>query len=287
MPEINQQLRQNCAKIVAQALFEDLNGDSAELDITASLIDSSDLVIADIICREPAVFCGRLWVEETFKQLSDAVSIEWSIDDGEVLSAGQKICQLHGPAKIILTGERTALNFIQTLSATATTTAAYAKQIKGTQTRLLDTRKTIPCLRLAQKYAVLCGGGVNHRHGLYDAFLIKENHIIAAGSILNAVNKARQIAPGKPVEVEVENNDELMQALDAGADIVMLDNYTPAQINAAVELKSKHSHNCKIEVSGDITLATIANYAQPGVDYISSGALTKHIQAIDLSLRLK
>ncbi|WP_017446062.1 carboxylating nicotinate-nucleotide diphosphorylase [Gayadomonas joobiniege] len=286
MPEITKQLKQNCQQTVRQALYEDLNGHDVSLDITANLISPTEIATAYLISRESAVFCGRLWVEETFAQLGGAVKVDWHVNDGDKLVAEQRICTFTGPAREILTGERTALNFVQTLSATATATSTYVAQLAGSETRLLDTRKTIPGLRLAQKYAVLCGGGVNHRFGLYDAFLIKENHILAAGSIANAVANARQFAPEKPVEVEVENNQELQQALDAGADIVMLDNYSPVQIASAVALKKEHKNNCKIEVSGDITLQSISQYAQPGVDFISSGALTKHIRAVDLSLRL-
>ncbi|MER2493211.1 carboxylating nicotinate-nucleotide diphosphorylase [Catenovulum sediminis] len=283
---MDSQLLQNTQKIVAQALFEDLNGDDANNDITAQLIPAEQVISANVICREEAVFCGKGWADETFKQLGATVDINWHCQDGDRLSENQLICTLHGPARAILTGERTALNFIQTLSATATATSIYADKIAHTNTRLLDTRKTIPCLRVAQKYAVACGGGVNHRVGLYDAFLIKENHIMAAGSIANAVTQAHKIAPGKKVEVEVENNDELKQALDAGADIVMLDNYSPAEIQSAVAVNKAHANTAKIEVSGDITIDTIVDYAQDGVDFISSGALTKHVRAIDLSLRV-
>ncbi len=283
---ITSELRTNIQKQVEQALFEDLNGLDASHDITAQLIPAEENTRAEIITREDCILCGQAWLEETFLQLGNEVQVEWAAKDGDKLSANQLICTLSGPARIILTGERTALNFIQTLSATSTATSWYVEKIKHTQTKLLDTRKTIPGMRLAQKYAVLCGGGVNHRVGLYDAFLIKENHIIAAGGIDKAVAKAHQIAPGKAVEVEVENNVELTQALAAGADIVMLDNYSPEQIAEAAKINQAASKPAKLEMSGNITLDTIADYAQAGVDFISSGALTKHIQAIDLSLRI-
>lgn len=271
---------------VEAALYEDLNGLNPDNDITALLIPAEQTVSARIITRESCVLCGQAWLEEAFRQIKSEVEITWLAKDGDQLSPNQTLCQLKGSARDILTAERTALNFIQTLSATATATSIYVAKIAHTQTKLLDTRKTIPGLRLAQKYAVTCGGGKNHRIGLYDAFLIKENHIIAAGSIENAVKQARQIAPNKPVEVEVENNDELNLALAAGADIIMLDNYSPAEIAAASELNKAADKPAKLEMSGNITLETIADYAQAGVDFISSGALTKHIQAIDLSLRI-
>ncbi|NTS76570.1 carboxylating nicotinate-nucleotide diphosphorylase [Catenovulum sp. SM1970] len=269
---------------VAQALFEDLNGSQADLDITAQLIPAAQTSNAKVITREDSIICGVDWVNETFKQLDEGLEIQWLVKDGDEVKANSTLFTLSGNARVILTGERTALNFLQTLSGTATATSIYAKQIAHTDTKLLDTRKTIPGLRLAQKYAVKCGGGANHRIGLYDAFLIKENHIAAAGGIDKAVEQAHQIAPGKKVEVEVENNDELKQALNAGADIVMLDNYQPEDIAKAVEIANGQ---LQIEVSGDITIETIANYAQPGVNFISSGALTKHVRAVDLSLRLE
>ncbi|MCU4677613.1 carboxylating nicotinate-nucleotide diphosphorylase [Catenovulum sp. 2E275] len=281
------ELKISITKQIEYALYEDLNGLDANNDITAQLIPEDEIATAQIITRENCVLCGQAWLEETFKQLGSQVSIEWFAKDGEQLTPNQLICTLTGPARVILTGERTALNFIQTLSATATATALYVDKIKHTSTKLLDTRKTIPGMRLAQKYAVTCGGGVNHRVGLYDAFLIKENHIMAAGGIDKAVTKARQIAPNKPVEVEVENNQELTQALSAGADIIMLDNYSPAQIAEAAAINQASEKPAKLEMSGNITIDSIADYAQAGVDFISSGALTKHVQAIDLSLRIR
>lgn len=272
-------------RAVAAALAEDLGQQNAELgDITASLIPASQQAVATIITREDCVLCGSGFVNEVFLQLGNQVSIEWHATDGDHLSANSLICTLQGPARALLTGERTALNFLQLLSGTATTTAHYVRYLEGSNTRLLDTRKTLPGLRFAQKYAVSCGGGLNHRFGLFDAFLIKENHIAAAGSISQAVQQARQNFPGKPVEVEVENLDELKQALTAGADIIMLDNFATPEIRQAVLLNQGRA---KLEVSGNITSERLGELAATGVDFISSGALTKHVQAIDLSMRLQ
>ena len=228
--------------------------------------------------------CGTAWVDEVFAQLSDQAVIQWFVQDGDKVTANTVLCEISGPARILLTGERTALNFLQTLSGTATTTARYVALLNGSKTRLLDTRKTVPGMRLAQKYAVSCGGGKNHRIGLYDAFLIKENHIAAAGSIANAVQTARQNFPGKTVEVEVEDLTELEQALAAGADIIMLDNFHIADIMQAVVL---NQGKAKLEVSGNVTAESLKALASTNVDYISSGALTKNVQAIDLSMRLR
>lgn len=272
-------------RAVAAALAEDLGQQNAELgDITASLIPTDQQAVATIITREDCVLCGSGFVNEVFLQLGNQVSIQWHATDGDRLSANSLICTLQGPARALLTGERTALNFLQLLSGTATTTAHYVRYLAGSNTRLLDTRKTLPGLRFAQKYAVSCGGGLNHRFGLFDAFLIKENHIAAAGSISQAVQQARQNFPGKPVEVEVENLDELKQALTAGADIIMLDNFSTPEIRQAVLLNQGRA---KLEVSGNITSERLGELAATGVDFISSGALTKHVQAIDLSMRLQ
>ena len=251
-------------------------------DITASLIPEQQQAIATIITREDCVICGVDWVEEVFQQLSEQVVLQWHVKDGDEVKANTLLVEISGPARILLTGERTALNFLQTLSGTATTTARYVALLAGSKTRLLDTRKTLPGMRLAQKYAVSCGGGKNHRMGLYDAFLIKENHIMAAGGIAQAIAKAHQIAPNKPVEVEVETWDELNQAIEAHADIVMLDNFSQQQMIDAV----KHvAGRCKLEASGNITLDNLCEVASTGVDYISMGVLTKDVQAIDLSMR--
>ena len=277
-------LQQEIQRAVASALAEDLGFLALnDGDITASLIPQQQQASATIITREECVLCGSAFVDEVFRQLGGEVSINWQAKDGDKLAANSTLCSLSGPARILLTGERTALNFLQLLSATATTTAHYVQFLQGSNTRLLDTRKTIPGLRFAQKYAVSTGGGKNHRIGLYDAFLIKENHIAAAGSIANAVATAQQNFPGKLVEVETENLTELQQALAAGADIIMLDNFSLPDIVQAVAL---NAGKAKLEVSGNITSERLTELAATGVDYISSGALTKHIQAIDLSMRL-
>jgi nicotinate-nucleotide pyrophosphorylase (carboxylating) len=225
-----------------------------------------------------------MWVDEVFAQLSESTVIQWFVQDGDKVAANTRLCEISGPARILLTGERSALNFLQTLSGTATTTAHYVRLLASSNTKLLDTRKTLPGMRLAQKYAVSCGGGKNHRIGLYDAFLIKENHIAAAGSIANAVSAARQNFPGKTVEVEVEDLTEMQQALSAGADIIMLDNFNTADIVQAVSLNQGQA---KLEVSGNVTAESLKALALTNVDYISSGALTKNVQAIDLSMRLR
>jgi len=269
---------------VAFALAEDLNGLSpAEGDITASLIPANHHVTARVISREECTFCGKAWVEEVFAQLNSSVSITWLVEDGVKVKANDTLFELQGSARDILTGERTALNFVQTLSATATTVAQGVAILAGTQTKLLDTRKTIPGLRTAQKYAVSCGGGQNHRMGLYDAYLIKENHIAACGGIAQAVAMANQHHPDKLVEVEVESLTQLDQALDAGANIIMLDNFTMQDMKTAV---SRTRGRAKLEVSGNVTIDALHSLSALGVDYISSGALTKHVTAIDLSLRV-
>ena len=281
----HERLTQEIRRGVSHALAEDLGYlPLAQGDITASLIPPTQQATATIITREDCVVCGVDWVEEVFQQLSDQVVIQWFVKDGDVVTANTLLCEITGPARILLTGERTALNFLQSLSGTATTTAKYVALLGNSKTRLLDTRKTLPGLRLAQKYAVTCGGGKNHRIGLYDAFLIKENHIAAAGSIANAVNSARQNFPGKAVEVEVEDLTELEQALKAGADIIMLDNFHIADIHQAVAMNKGQA---KLEVSGNITSEALKALGATGVDYISSGALTKNVQAIDLSMRLR
>ncbi|MES4611549.1 MAG: carboxylating nicotinate-nucleotide diphosphorylase [Ewingella sp.] len=269
---------------VTQALGEDLGGEAnADNDLTAQLLDENTLAKATIITREAGIFCGQKWLDEVFNQLSNgSVTISWKVQDGDKVVENQTLCELSGSARVLLTGERTALNFVQTLSGVATEVSHYVKLLEGTQTRLLDTRKTLPGLRTALKYAVLCGGGSNHRLGLADAFLIKENHIIASGSIKAAVAKAQQIHASVPVEVEVETLDELQQALDAGADIIMLDNFTVPMMRDAVALTNQRA---QLEVSGNVTDKTLREFAETGVDYISVGALTKHIRAMDLSMR--
>lgn len=271
-------LEQSIQINIQQALREDI-GDA---DITALLTPEDEQATATIISREDMVLAGQPWVNALIKAYDPTVQIMWLKNDGDVVKANETIYQLAGSARSLLTVERPALNFVQTLSAVATKTAEYVKYLEGTPTKLLDTRKTLPGLRIAQKYAVAVGGGQNHRLGLFDAFLIKENHIMAAGGIAQAIAKARQIAPNKPVEVEVETWDELNQALEAQADIVMLDNFSQQQMIDAV----KHvAGRCKLEASGNITLETLTEVAQTGVDYISMGVLTKDVKAIDLSMR--
>ncbi|MCF6209099.1 MAG: carboxylating nicotinate-nucleotide diphosphorylase [Gammaproteobacteria bacterium] len=265
--------------VVRHALTEDIGGG----DITACLIPADAEAHGRVIVREAAVLCGTAWFDAVFRQLDRRVQVIWQARDGERLRPNQTLCQLRGPARSLLSGERAALNFLQTLSATATQTRRYVDAIVNTGARLLDTRKTLPGLRSAQKYATACGGARNHRMGLFDAFLIKENHILAAGGIAQAVSRAREIAPGKPVEVEVENLMELQQALDAGADTVMLDNMDLAMMREAVVLTAGRS---RLEASGNVNLDTLRAIAGTGVDYISVGAITKDVQAVDLSLRL-
>ncbi len=252
-------------------------------DITAELIPESQQATAQIISRDQAVIAGRAWVDEVFKQVDPRVEVEWMVADGDCVPPNTLLFTLQGSARSLLTGERAALNFLQTLSGTATIAKQYSDKVANTSVKLLDTRKTLPGLRLAQKYAVTCGGCYNHRIGLFDAFLIKENHILAAGGIESAISQAKTNHPGKPVEVEVESFDELNQALHAGADIIMLDNFTPDQMREAVALVNGRA---KLEASGNITDDTLVSYAETGVDYISIGALTKHCRAIDLSMRL-
>ncbi len=264
---------------VRKALMEDVGAG----DITAQLIPAERLAQAVIITREAAVISGTAWVDAVFRQLDPRVAVHWRVVDGEQVAADRVLFQLEGPARALLTGERAALNFLQTLSGVATRCRHYADLVEGTGVRLLDTRKTIPGLRLAQKYAVTCGGCHNHRIGLYDAFLIKENHIAACGGIAEAVAAAHRIAPGKSVEVEVESLDELEQALRAGADVVMLDELSLADMRTAVGITAGRA---KLEASGGIDDGTLRAIAETGVDYISIGALTKHVRAVDLSMRL-
>jgi len=264
---------------VRNALREDIGSG----DITAQLIPAERLARATVITREPAVICGTAWVNAVFRQLDPRVAVHWQVADGDKVEANQALFHLEGPARALLSGERSALNFLQTLSAVATRCRHFADLVQGTQVKLLDTRKTLPCLRLAQKYAVTQGGCHNHRIGLYDAFLIKENHIAACGGIAQAVSAAHGIAPGKPVEVEVESLEELRQALEAGADIVMLDELSLDDMRSAVVITAGRA---KLEASGGINESTLRTIADTGVDYISIGSLTKDIKAIDLSMRL-
>ena len=271
------------ARQVSAALAEDLGAG----DVTAALVPASQQVRAQIIAREPAVLCGTDWADATFKQLDPSIRVNWQAQDGDALVADRAVVKLAGPARPILTGERTALNFLQTLSATATAARRYVDAVAGTGCRILDTRKTLPGLRLAQKYAARCGGAQNHRLGLYDMVLIKENHIIAAGSIGGAISRAHQTSPGIPVEVEVENLGEFDQALDAGADIILLDELSLDDMREAVKRNRSRASKAKLEASGSVTLATVREIALTGVDYVSIGGITKHVQAVDLSMRFE
>ncbi|MBO2929489.1 carboxylating nicotinate-nucleotide diphosphorylase [Metapseudomonas otitidis] len=264
---------------VRRALTEDIGSG----DITAQLIPEERLAHATVITREAAVIAGTAWVDAVFRQLDPRVAVHWQVADGDRVQPNQALFHLEGPARALLSGERSALNFLQCLSGVATRVAHYVELVKGTSVKLLDTRKTLPGLRLAQKYAVTCGGGHNHRIGLYDAFLIKENHIAACGGITQAINAAHRIAPGKPVEVEVENLEELQQALEAGADIIMLDELSLDDMRTAVTLTAGRA---KLEASGGINDTTLRTIAETGVDYISIGTLTKDVRAVDLSMRL-
>lgn len=268
--------------IIAQQVSLAITEDIGSGDITGELLPQTQ-ASAVIITREQAVMCGRTFVDEVYRQLDSDITLKWNAEDGDEISANQTLCELSGNAKSLLTGERIALNFLQTLSGTATLTRHYVKLLEGTQTQLLDTRKTIPGFRAAQKYAVRCGGGKNHRMGLYDAFLIKENHILASGSIANAVQAARTSQPDALVEIEVENLEEFQEALAHQADIILLDNFDLAMMKKAVEINSSRA---KLEVSGNVTQDNISVIAATGVNYISVGSLTKHVKAIDLSMRL-
>ncbi len=280
-----ERIENDIPEAVARALQEDLGGDiDSDRDITAQLLPAESLAHAQVITREAGVFCGKRWVEEVFIQLGSHASLTWHVEDGQTVMPDQLLFEIDGPARLLLTAERTALNFVQTLSGVASEVSRYVKLLQGSQTQLLDTRKTLPGLRTALKYAVLCGGGSNHRLGLSDAFLIKENHIIASGSIRQAVEKAFWLHPDVPVEVEVETLDELSQALDASADIVMLDNFSLDDMREAVRLTDGRA---LLEVSGNVTETTLPQIAQTGVDYVSVGALTKHVRALDLSMRFQ
>lgn len=272
-------LQQDIVISVQHALAEDIGTG----DITAQLIPPEHIAQASVITREDCTFCGQAWVEEVFRQIDPFVRINWHVKDGEQVKANSSLFHLEGKARSLLTGERAALNFVQTLSGTATISHHYAQKVAHTDVKLLDTRKTIPGLRTAQKYAVACGGCHNHRIGLYDAFLIKENHIAACGSITNAITSAHQIAPGKPVEVEVETLEELQEALTANADIIMLDNFSLDDMRTAVGI---NNGKAKLEASGNVTEETLPVIAETGVDFISIGALTKHCRAVDLSMRI-
>ncbi len=273
--------RQALETTVAAALAEDIGSG----DLTAALIDEDEVVGASIIARESLVLAGHPWATEVFRQVDDRIHADWYIEDGQHAETDDVICKLVGPARALLTGERTALNFLQTLSATATITACYVAAVAGTGAKVLDTRKTLPGLRQAQKYAVRCGGGENHRAGLYDAILIKENHIRSAGSIAEALRRAQAAEVDILIEVEVESLDELRQALDAGAGRILLDNFSLADLREAVSINAEYGYvAAELEASGNVGLDTIRDIAETGVDYISTGAITKNIHAIDLSM---
>ena len=276
------QLPADLATQVEAALREDLGSG----DVTAALVPAAQRVRGSVVAREEAVLCGRAWVDETFRQLEPRVQLTWHASDGERVAAGQAIFAIAGPARPVLSGERTALNFLQLLSGTATMTRRFVDAVAGTGCRILDTRKTVPGLRTAQKYAVRCGGAHNHRMGLYDQVLIKENHIAAARSLTGAIEAARRSAAGIGVEVEVETLGELQEALNARPDIIMLDDFTLEDMRAAVALNRAAGTAAKLEVSGSVSLEAVRAIAETGVDYISVGAITKHVRAIDLSMRL-
>ena len=283
-PDYFNDLEQVVQRDVQRALEEDTAQSDGGSDITAELIPEDTSVTAKLIARENGLLCGSAWFEYCFTSLDDNIQIDWNVAEGARFSNDDVLCTIIGNARVILTAERSGLNFLQTLSGTASATAHYADMIKHTSCRLLDTRKTIPGLRIAQKYAVYCGGGSNHRIGLYDAYLIKENHICACGGIHAAVATAKLNYPGKTIEVEVETLDELKTAIESGADIVMLDNFSTADKVSAVELNQRQA---KLEASGDINSATIIEVAETGVDFISVGAITKHVRATDFSLLIQ
>jgi len=272
----------NLPKDIASAVRNALEEDVGDGDITASLIPAETNTAASVICREPAILCGTAWFEQTFHQLSDECIVTWNKHDGDSIEANDAICRLEGPARALVTGERSALNFLQTLSGTATATRDYVKRLDGTNVTLLDTRKTIPGLRGAQKYAVLCGGGQNHRIGLFDGILIKENHIAAAGSIPAAIAAMRSNYPELTIEIEVETIAQMEPAIGAGANMLLLDNFSNEDLRKAVVLAAER---VKLEASGGFEFDGIRAVAETGVDFISVGALTKHLKAIDFSMR--
>jgi len=280
--EIDSSLLTEIQDSVSRALREDIGAG----DVTSSLISDSMSFDATIVAREPATMAGGPWVDEVCRQLDPSIKVDWQAGDGDTIAANEVICSLHGPARSILTAERSALNFLQLLSATATLTAKYVRAVAGTRCQILDTRKTIPGLRLAQKYAVRCGGGVNHRIGLFDAILIKENHIASAGGIRAALEAARQTHPGTPIEIEIESIPQLRDALTAKAELLLLDNFSAALVEKAVAINAAEGDPpAKLEASGGITLADVPAIAATGVDYISVGALTKNVRAIDFTMR--
>ncbi len=281
MSELNPEIAECVRDDVTGALREDI-GDG---DITAGLVPAEQQAKAQVVAREAAVICGQPWFDEVFRRLDDSVVIDWSIAEGQACTSGDLICEITGPARPVLTGERTALNFLQTLSATATLAAAFSKAVAGTRTTVLDTRKTVPGLRQAQKYAVRTGGATNHRIGLYDGILIKENHIFAGGGIDATVRAALQLANGALVEIEVESLDEAHQAMAAGAERLLLDNFSLDDMRVAVKLRDESFAGITLEASGNVNLQTVTDIAATGVDFVSVGALTKDVKAIDFSMR--
>jgi nicotinate-nucleotide pyrophosphorylase (carboxylating) len=280
---IDARLSASVAGDVARALAEDIGSG----DVTANLVPPDQWAEGQVVSREAAILCGRAWFDEVFHQLEPRVTVSWKHQDGDSVAAGATLCEIAGPARAILSGERCALNFLQTLSGTASAARRYADAVRHTACRILDTRKTLPGLRLAQKYAVRCGGADNHRLGLYDMVLIKENHIVAAGSIEAAIASARRGAPGIKVEVEVESVAEFARALAAQPDIIMLDELSDADMRECVRLNAAAAKPAKLEASGSVSLERVATIAATGVDFISVGSITKHLQAVDLSMRLK
>ena len=266
---------------IAHQVRTALEEDVGEGDLTAALLDEQQHATANVIAREDGILCGTAWFDEVFRQVDPHARIDWLRRDGDVISQNSRLCEIHGPARSLLTAERTALNFLQTLSGTATLVNQYVNAVKGTGVRILDTRKTIPGMRLAQKYAVLCGGGANHRIGLYDAILIKENHIRSAGSITRVLQEAFERFPDVEIEIEVESAAELVEALDAGARRVLLDNFSMQELEQAVSLNQGRA---RLEVSGNVTLGNLRALAETGIDDISIGALTKHLRAFDFSM---
>jgi len=277
------ELPSDLGRQVETALAEDIGRG----DVTAALVPAAQRVRGRVITREAAVLCGQAWADETFRRLDPLVRLTWHAADGARLVADQVVLEIAGPARAVLTGERTALNFLQLLSGTATVARAYVDAVAGTGCHILDTRKTVPGLRTAQKYAVRCGGADNHRMGLFDQILIKENHVAAAGSITAAIAAARGSEPRVAVEVEVESLQELAEALAAGPDIIMLDEFTLTDMRSAVALKNARRASVRLEASGSVSLETVGAIAATGVDYVSVGALTKHVRAVDLSMRLE
>jgi nicotinate-nucleotide pyrophosphorylase (carboxylating) len=273
-------------KDVAQQVQAALREDVGSGDVTAALVPTQQQARGRVITREAAVICGKPWVVEVFRQLDPSIELTWRVEDGASVAPNDVVFEIAGPARPVLTGERTALNFLQLLSGVATEARAYADAVKGTGATILDTRKTVPGLRMAQKYAVLCGGAANHRIGLYDQVLIKENHIANAGGILAAIQAARSSAPGLKIEIEVESLEEFEQALHGRPDIILLDDFSHEDMRAAVAANRERGRLVKLEASGSVSLASVRAIAETGVDYISVGALTKHLRAIDLSMRL-